>query len=557
MAQQRRMKRQNFLVKNKLQAVSLPVLLIAAVLKMVFLGKMAPGRGVEFYVTSLIFVFALAMIFALTIREVVKKAVSYRNSRNQYKNALKMMKTGAFAGGILGALLFVILMFTAGKMTNTVFLQQAYGNFPMVLAAAGIPFLFVSAALLGGFDGFGFEMPAGTSRIIFACSDLLFGLLLIFLACRMGKKHSLLLHDDWVLDAFGASGAAAALAAAALMSALWLTVLALAFKRSMRETVSKDTGRSRESFLEQIMGLLSACLWPFLRYAGFYGAVIVNQILYFKLTKAPVVSDSGIWQPNLVYAGSYGTVWLWFLLPFGLTLLLRDHCSDYLEKIMKKEDLYHGGMRIVAGIKQFLCLILPMICVFGACLLPLHETVLSLESTAVFGLEVSPVYFCIVSALLCFGILEAGMLKGLGRGRTGILCLLAAFLAQTVAAVLIFPKNSGAEAILLCNLIYALVYAAGCAVFLVRYCVYRKHLASNLLLPFGAAFAAVIAAVLCMFLKSAVGLIPAAVIALIVSAFVHMLTLVVTGCVRENELYEFPQGPALGIIGRLLGMFSS
>lgn len=559
MAQQRRMKRQNYLVKNKLQAVSLLVLFITVILKTVFLGKMAPDRGIEFYDTSFLFVFVIAMIFALTIREVVKKAVSYRNLRNQYKNALKMMKTGALAGFLFGLLLCLILMLAAGKITNSVFLLRAYGNFPMVFASAGIPFLLVSAAFLGGFDGFGFEMPDGTSKVIFAVSDLLFSLLLIFLACRMGEKHSLLLHDDWVVDAFGASGAAAAFAAACFLTAVWLTVLAVAFRRRMKEKVSEDTSRSQENFSEQILGLLSASGQPLLRFIALYGALIVNQILYFKLTNAPAVSDSGIWNPNHVYAGSYGTVFLWFLLPFGIALILNGYCSDYLEKIMKKEDLYHGGMRIIAGVKQYLCMILPMICVFGVCLVPLHKTVFSfgVSAPAVWGVEASPVLFCIVLSVFCFGVLEAGMLKGLGREWTGILCSVAAFLVQTVAAVLIFPKNNGAGALLLCNLIYALVYAIGCGVFLVRYCVYRKHLVTYLLLPFAAAFAAVIAAVLCMFLKSAIGMIPAAVIALIVSAFVHMLTLVVTGCVRENELHEFPQGPALGMIGRLLGMYSS
>lgn len=556
MAKQKRMKRQNYLIKNKLQAVSLPVLFIAVVLKLVFLGKMAPGRGIEFYATPFCFLFVIAIIFALTIREVVKKAVAYRSFRNQYKNALGMMKTGVFAGFVLGILLLLILLLTAGRITNSTFSLQAYGNFPMMLAAFGIPFLLAGAAILGGFDGFGFEMPDGTARIIFAISDLLFGLLFIFLACKTGEKHSLLLHDDQVVDAFGASGAATAFAAACFVSAVWLMVLAAAFKRRIKGKVSEDNGRSRENFTEQILGMLSACGQPFVRFIGLYGAVIVNQILYFKIAKAPAVSDSGILQPaSLIYAGGYATVFLWFLLPLGITLILSGYCRDYLEKIMKKEDLYHGGMRIVAGVKQYLCMILPMICVCGVCLVPLHETVFSLHTAA--APAVSPVYFCAAVSVFCFAVLEAEMLQGLGREWTGIICSVAALLVQTVAAVLILLKIGGASGLLLCNLIYALVYAVGCGVFLVRYCVYRKHLVTHLLLPFAAAFAAVIAAVLCMFLKSALGVVPAAVIGLVVSAFVHMLVLAATGCVRENELHEFPQGPALSAIGRLLGIYGS
>lgn len=544
MAEQRRMRRQNFLNRNKLQAVSVPVLFTVILLKMIFLEKKAPYRGMDFYFTTFTFVFVIAMILALTIREVVRRAVAYRNSRSQYKNAVRMMKTGAVAGFLLGVFILLILMFTAGKITNLVFLQQAYGTFPMILASLGIPFLFFSAALLGAFDGFGFEMPDGTSKIIFAVSDLLFSILLIFLACRIGEKHGKLLHDDCVVDAFGASGAAAGFAAASILTMIWLTVLAMAFRRKMHGKISEDISRTQENFPEQIIGLLSACGQPFLRYAALYGTIIINQILFFVLFKTPLNEQGSEVIVSNIYAYQYGMQFIWYLIPFGLTLLLTGYSCDYLEKIMKKDDLYHCGMRIIGGIKQYLCLILPSVCVLGVCLSALHETVFSFPS--------SPFLVTIVFSLFGFGMLEAGMLKGLGKEWIGILCSLVAFLIQTTAAVFVLDEAR----ILYCNLIYAVIYAVGCGIFLIRYCVYRKHLLTHLILPFAAIFAAVIAAVLCMFLKAAIGVIPAVILALIISAFVHMLVLIVTGCIRENELHEFPQGSILAAIGRLLGIYS-
>lgn len=547
MAVQNRIKKQNFIVRNKLQVIAWLVIFLVVLIKYIFLSGKIDNMGLNFYSTSFLFVFVLALIFSLTIREVIGKAVSYRKSRNQYRNALNMMKTGALAGLLIGILMFAVILISAGRITNLIFKMGAYGTFSMIIVAAAIPLMFFSSAILGCFDGFDFDMPDGASKIIFGVSDLLLSLILVFLTYRMGETHGKLLHDEVVGYAFGAIGAAAGFTGACLIAAIWLFTLFRAFRKKMKGRIAEDVSRNQEGFSEQIIGLLAACGAPFMRFFALYGVLLVNQLLYFKFYKNPSTYSTAIVNPDFT---SYVIMMLWYLLPLGISVFLSRYSCEYLEKVMKKDDLYHCGMRIVVGIKQYLCFILPMICIFAVCSSALNESAFSFVTSS----SVLPAIACAIWGL---AFLEMHMLKGLGKEWLGIGCGLAAFLIQIIYAVLISSKScTDVTVIMIWNLIHAVVFFVLCSVFIIRFCVYKKNLVNHLLMPFAAVFAAVIVAILCMFLRKAIGNIPAFIIAAVISFGVHSLTLVVTGCVKEGERSEFPQGAVLGMIGKLLGMYS-
>lgn len=546
MAEQKRLKRQNFIAKNKLRAVAGIVMFVAVLLKMIFLYKKIDNTGTGFYLTAYTFVLIIALILSLSLREVVKKAVSYRKSRNQYKNAVKIMQTGSLMGLVLGLVLFLFFLLLAGRMTNGAFHMGAYGTFTMIFAAGAFPFMFVSAAILGCFDGFDFDMPDGAAKIIFSISDLLLSIVLVVVACGIGEKHGNLLHDTNVVFAFGAAGAAAGFCGACFMTAVWLLALFQAFRQKMRGKIAEDTSRGQESLGEQVIAILSASGESFTRYVIWYGTLLVNQLLFFRFFRGLEAESGSVYQSVLLF-GDYLKEMIWYILPLILAIMLGDFTANSLEKVMQKDDLYHGGMRIIMGIKQYLCFILPIICVLGVVHGALQESVFMGTSHSIL-LTVS-------FALFGFAYLEAGMLKGAGKEWLGMSCGLAAFVVQTAGAVFLLKECHDIVPVIYCNLIFSAVLFCGCSVCLLRFCVYRKNLVRHLAMPFAAVFAAVIAAVLCMFLKAA-GNILAVVVALLAAFAVHMITLVVTGCIKEGEFHEFPQGNLLAALGKLMGIYS-
>ena len=536
------MKKGNFINRNKLQAVSGLVIAVCFLVKIIVVQRKIGNAGTGFYMAAFAILMAAAMLLAKTLREILKRAVSYRKSRGQYKNALKMMRTGAIFALLSGFLLVLFVLIFAGRMTNAAFHMGAYGTFPMIMMAFSVPFLLFCYSLLGCFDGFFFEVAEGAAKIIFAVTNLLFGIAFVFLFCMTGKRHAMLLHDDHIISAFGAIGAAAGFTAASIITAVWMICLVRVFYKKMRTMATEDMGRNQESFWEQLTGLISAAAFPFLKYFALFGAFIVNQLLFFK-------HSQGI-EASAIFGSYLAKNCVWFILPVAMTVLLGDYFREYLQKVMKKDDIYHAGMRIIMGVKQYLCVILPMICIIGIVFPCLNQSVWK-EAEAANALPAILFFAC-----FCLALLFDRMLSGIGKERIGMICALAAFFVQILAAGLLFTKKCTVDMLLYSNLIFALVFLFGCLIFIIRFCVYKKNRMLHLLLPFGAVLGAVLTAVLCLLLRGVIGNIPAALIALFAAAFVHVLVLVVSGCIKENEIQEFPQSGLLTIIGRALGIYN-
>jgi hypothetical protein len=543
MARQKRMKKQNFISRYQFQVIALIILCITVLCKYIFLGKKIGSMGMGVYTTVFSFLFMIVLLLAWILREIVEKAVFYRKSRNQYRNAIRITKAGALAGLCIGVVLFAVFVLAAGKLTNSLFRMGAYGTFSMMITAGAFPWIFLSSALSGGFSGFDFEIPDGASKLVFGISDMLFSILFVAVACKMGVTHGNLLHDENIVGAFGAAGAAAGFTGACILAAIWQLALFRAFRRKMKGKIAEDMTRNQESLAEQLTGLFSACGIPFLRFFLLYGANLVPMLLFFVFYRKTEL-------PFIQYGSGYAASFLWFLLPIGLTLLFGKYSEDLLQKVMKEADIYHCGMRIVFGMKQYLCFLLPIIAVFGVCLKAMQEAAFGDTDTYALLITVEIAIWSLVA-------LEMSFLKGIGKEKLGIGSGLAAFLIQVAASFLLLSKECDtAKDILYCNLVFVVVFMMVCSALLARFCVYKKQLTRHLLMPAVAVFTAVITAVLCMFLKTVIGNVLTIILTCLVSFVVHSLTLLVTGCIREGEANGFPQGDFLLLLGRLLGIYS-
>lgn len=544
-------KKGNFISRNRLQAVSETAICIVAVVKLVFLFKQTGNLGIGLYATVFAAVMLVGFLIAGTLSEVTRKAVTYRRARGQYKNAVNVMKAGSLIGFVIGCLIFLILFFLSGRLTNSIFAMGAYGRFIMVFMAGSLPFLFMGYGIMGCFEGFSFDMAKGAAKLIFAVTDLLVSLVFIFAACKMAQAHAALLHDENIIYAFGATGAAAGFCVSCIITFLWLRILFRGFRIKMKPAMAEDMGRGLENPTEQIMGLFSASPIPLFRSVILLAPMLIDLLLLFRFKRNL--------STVLLFGSLISEHLLWLMLPVLLNGILCSYARDYLEKVMKKEDVYHGGMRIISSLKQFLCTILPMVCILSVIYPLLGETLFysqfrDFPGTSYSG-GIAVLVGCFV-ALFCLSRLICSLLRGADRELAGILCGLAACVVQTICAVILLKGEVNLNNLFVCGLVYGLVLFASAFVCLLPFCVYRKNLTSSLVMPVIASVAALVAALLCQFLKNATGGLIAACLAIVVSFLVHSVTLVVMGCARKGEVKEFPQGAFLSLIGRIMGIDS-
>lgn len=550
-------KRGNFISKNKLHAVSEMTIFVVAVVKLVFLFKQTGNLGVGVYATVFAAVMLIGFLIAGVLLEVTRKAVIYRRARGQYKNAVNMMKAGSLVGFVIGCFIFLILFFVSGRLTDSTFAMGAYGRFTMLFMAASLPFLFMEYAIIGCFEGFSIDTAKGAAKLIFAVTDLLISLVFIFTACKVAQAHAALLHDENIICAFGATGAAAGFLFSCVVALVWLRILFRRVRIKLRSTIAEDGGRGLENVIEQIRGLFSACPLPLLRNVVLIAPLYIELLLLFRFQRTL--------DTVFLFGGLISGHLLWFMLPILLNSILCSYSHDYVEKVIKKEDIYHGGMRIVSSLKQYLCTILPMVCVLLVIYPLLYEAFFNSILYEPFWMAASKAVTpyggntvltgCFV-ALLCLSMLIFNLLRGVDREMAGILCGLAACAAQTVCAVILLKGEVNLNNLFVCGLVYALVLFASALVCLFPFCVYRKNLIASLVMPVIASVAALVGALFCKLLKNVTGGLIAACLAIVISFLIHSVTLVVMGCTRKGEAKEFPQGAFLSLIGRIIGIDS-
>ena len=317
----------------------------------------------------------------------------------------------------------------------------------------------------------------------------------------------------------------------------------------MRQNIVEDGGKGLEDLPEQVMGLFSASPLPFVRNIVLAAPLFIDLLLIFRFNKTLAAS--------LMVGSLISEHLLWFMLPVLLNGILCSYSRDYLEKVMKKEDIYHGGMRIISSVKQYLCTILPMVCILSAIYPLLGGTLFypqfrDFSGTSYSG-GIAVLAGCFI-ALFCLSGLICSLLRGADRELASVLCGLTACVVQTICAVILLKGEVSLINLFTCGLIYALILLVGAFGCLFPFCVYRKKLTSNLVMPVVASVAALVTALLCQFLKNAVGGLLAACLAIVVSFLVHSVTLVVMGCARKGD--EFPQGAFLSLIAGILGIDS-
>ncbi len=528
--------------KSPLSYISYIALAACAFVKLFLLREFGNDEAVGFYTSTLFVTLILCAVFGRAHFESISTAVKFRLTRGQVKNASSILKTGTISALILSALVTVVMFMLRNLFLSKIMKIKEYISVTFLIMLISFMLFMILATLLGFYDGYDFRTPIDTSRFIFAVSDLLFGLLFIFLTKSSGEVNSKLFHNSDVLSAHCALGASVGLICAVFVTLLWNLALLVSFMARIRLKLLDDLSRGYESTLQQIRALFMIAGYPYLRDLLIYGSFVIVMIYYF-------VKYSGEGLAYLSFGGYYIPGFLAIILPYGFTVATGLRSESLIRTVMRRDDAYHGGMQALMAIKQFLCTALPFVLVCDCILSRLYA---DLDySFGRGGLLMLPVH-----GLFLFNILLSLLLCGFSDEWKSICAHLIAIVFQFLFCILLTSKGTkGISTILLCNLLYLLIAVILNGFLLYRHMVYKKNLSGNIIMPLVCVFAAVLSSILCMLLCGVLGGAITTVIALIVSFIIHSIALVVTGSIRENETEEYPQKIMLRIVGSFLGFY--
>lgn len=526
-------------------ALLLSYLCIAA--GVIWLNKNTDLTGVGLFISCLFIYGIYVLIFAVPFFTTAKRAVIFRQSRNQTRNALRFASAcGGFAfvlGIVLGGL-FLLLNRFAGSLLKI----GSLGSLLWIVLAFAVPLLFFNSVMTGAFSGFGMRMPFQAWIMITSVFGIIFGILFSNLFGRPGNVNADLLHNTYIHTSFFTAGMAMGFVIGNLISCIFMCVLHKAYCNHIKNGTIEAYGKNSENVVGQIRAFISSLWFPLIRQLIHLLPLIAGVVFYSIKNTLTDYTDT---MHPINQLGIFGIEMLLnFLIPLYFTKLIALHFEESLRKSMARQDRYHGGMRLISGIKQYFCFILPVLFFFSV------STSYMTEWYIKTSLDVSFLWIFVLMSLIAFARLSHSFLQGFESGNVHLIGYVAGTAGIVVYFYLILKKMPDMTDVILAGVI---CYAIICLVnlfFLRRYFVYKKQLLRHLGYPF-IAFVIYAVIVFCIFLlKDILTSVGCFVLSFILALVLHSLLLVLSGAVKEHELAEFPQRKLLLLFGKLTGIYS-
>lgn len=182
--------------------------------------------------------------------ETLGRLLRVRNSKGQYKNALKMRRSVLLFQCVLGAAGSLLLLFGADRLAKVLFGMQ-YSSFILAVLAPAFFFRTISSVFMGFFQGEGTELPTAASSVLRQVFILGFGLLFGNMLGNYGNKVSRLLLQENFTAMYGGVGIAIAIGLTEVFIVIFLLLIYRGTKRPGKK-LQEDGMRFTDSFFDSI-----------------------------------------------------------------------------------------------------------------------------------------------------------------------------------------------------------------------------------------------------------------------------------------------------------------
>ena len=228
---------------------------------------------------------------------VVAKMTSARCSKGQFRNTRRVWNVSmalTLGGGLLCTLLMLFLSdFLAGSIYG-----EPLSAVAMKILSINIVLASVLGLYRGFFQGMGTMVPTSVSRFL---EEVLCLAVMLIAAGNMGEygaKVGALLQNRNYEQAFGAAGGVLGLTIGSAVPLLFLLVVFAMFQSSFRKKERTDMGKGTESYRRIVRILVLSTLPVVLIALVTQGSVIVDQIMFLKLspTSRDTITQWGVFS---------------------------------------------------------------------------------------------------------------------------------------------------------------------------------------------------------------------------------------------------------------------
>lgn len=482
----------------------------------------------------------LLILSSYSLPVAVSKMVSARLAKNQYRNAMRILKAALFYATIVGGLGFSALWFGADFFANEV-IKMPFSSYALRVLAPTIWVMAYLGVLRGFFQGHSTMVPTAVSQIFEQIVNAVVSLLAAKTLFDLGVKSNLVYGSTEYSYAFGAAGGALGTGAGAFTAFLLFVVLYLIYRPKIKKQMRRERGEAVESYGDISQALLFTVV-PIIISSGLYncGTVIDNAL--FGQVMDSLGEAENIAAHWGVYSGKYH---LLFNIPVAVANSLSSSLIPSLAKAVAEKDRPQMKNKIASAIRFSMIIAIPSavgLTVLAApisnLLFPGKDNEMLIRMTLL-GSSAVVVY--------SLSTVTNGVLQGINRMKTPIRNAgISLVIHVVILYVMLRVFHMGIYGVLYANILFGLTMCLLNAKSIKRYARYRQEVRKTFLIPMAASAAmGVVAYAVYRLCFGAFGNMISTLVAVAAAVMVYFVLLIKLKGVDAQEMRSMPGGTRL------------
>lgn len=530
----------NFIVQGSILALAGIIVRLIGMFYRIPLANYIGDEGNGYYSAAYNIYSILLILSSYSLPVAVSKMVSARLAKNQYRNAMRILKAALFYATIVGGLGFSALWFGADFFANEV-IKMPFSSYALRVLAPTIWVMAYLGVLRGFFQGHSTMVPTAVSQIFEQIVNAVVSLLAAKTLFDLGVKSNLVYGSTEYSYAFGAAGGALGTGAGAFTAFLLFVVLYLIYRPKIKKQMRRERGKAVESYGDISQALLFTVV-PIIISSGLYncGTVIDNAL--FGQVMDSLGEAENIAAHWGVYSGKYH---LLFNIPVAVANSLSSSLIPSLAKAVAEKDRPQMKNKIASAIRFSMIIAIPSavgLTVLAApisnLLFPGKDNEMLIRMTLL-GSSAVVVY--------SLSTVTNGVLQGINRMKTPIRNAgISLVIHVVILYVMLRVFHMGIYGVLYANILFGLTMCLLNAKSIKRYARYRQEVRKTFLIPMAASAAmGVMAYAVYRLSFGAFGNMISTLVAVAAAVMVYFVLLIKLKGVDAQEMRSMPGGTRL------------
>ena len=531
----------NFIVQGSILAIASIVCRLIGIVYRIPMTNAIGSDGIGIYSTAYNIYFIFLLISSYSLPTAVSKMVSERVSLHRYKDAQRIFKSSIVFALISGGIFSAAMFFGADFMANQV------QNMPESVYAIKTlsPTIFIMAFLgvfRGYFQGMGSMVPTALSQIFEQIMNAVVSVVACYALFQYGSDVDKIVNTGGYYDAaYGAAGGSLGTGAGALVAFLFCLMIYGMYRKVLKKRIKKDKASRLESYSTITKTLIFTAVPIIINTAVYNVSILFDNSLFGHYTEWAGIYD----QYSTLWGEFSGKYHLLTNVPISISNALALSIVPALSAAVAKRNFAEAASKTDTSIRFMMIVSVP--CVVGLAVLaaPIMDMLFSGDnSLAAEMMTVGSITIIFYS----LSTVTNAILQGMNHMKVPVInAAIALILHNIVLVIYLWVFNWGIYGAVWGNISFGVFMCILNFISIRRYMSFHINWLKTVVLP--ALSAAIMGAVtfgvyhlsmnflhwntLCTLLSIAIAVV------------VYGVSLLLTRCVDEGELYRFPKGALL------------